>query len=208
MYGLYGINDELLYVGKGTSNRCYTHLRGTSSNRFVNEYFFTNGQDGCIYPKKFVEDLSEQDAYDTEKELILSLKPHCNLALNITMKNRLPSEVLSREILKETARIFNINHVISCTDLPDDIVIDDKIRGKLNTFISLESHLGKQKVYLSLLLNGNTGSKHLSEMVGVNQRTVKRWLLDFEERGLEIGKVVKPKKLSNSESKTLVSETT
>ncbi|HCH8414793.1 TPA: hypothetical protein NNQ18_004603 [Salmonella enterica] len=194
VYGVYGADDELLYVGKGTGNRFTSHLRGASSNRFVNEYFFSNGQDGCIYSKKLYEDLTEQEAFDIEKELIASLKPHCNLALNVTFKNRLPSEILAREVIEEKARIFNINHVISCADLPDDIVISDSIREKLNTFISLEPHLGKQKVYLSLLINGNTGSKHLSEMVGVSQRTAKRWLLEFEERGLDIGKVVKLKK--------------
>ena len=194
VYGLYGVDGELLYIGKGTSNRCYSHLRGASSNRFVNEYFFSNGQDGCIQTKKFKDDLSEQDAFDLEKELILDLKPHCNLALNVTMKNRLPSEILTKKVIEEKAKLFNINHVISCVDLPEDIVIDDEIRTKLNTFISLESHLGKQKVYLSLLLNGNTGSKHLSEMLSISQRTAKRWLLEFEERGLDVGKVVKLKR--------------
>ena len=100
VYGLYGVDGELLYIGKGTSNRCYSHLRGASSNRFVNEYFFSNGQDGCIQTKKFEDDLSEQDAFALEKELILGLKPHCNLALNVTMKNRLLSEILTRKVIE------------------------------------------------------------------------------------------------------------
>ena len=43
-----GINGEILYVGTGNVGRNAHCLNGTSHNKNLNRYFFTNGEDGCI----------------------------------------------------------------------------------------------------------------------------------------------------------------
>ena len=48
VYCAYGVNNEILYIGKGSGNR-YQHCNsGISSNKALNRYYFANGG-GCVY---------------------------------------------------------------------------------------------------------------------------------------------------------------
>ena len=50
-YCAYGIHGELLYIGYGKGNR-YQHCNnGMSSNKGLNRYYFTNGEEGSITVK-------------------------------------------------------------------------------------------------------------------------------------------------------------
>ena len=48
VYGAYGINNEILYIGKGSGNRYQHGNNGASANRDLNRYYFTNGEGDCI----------------------------------------------------------------------------------------------------------------------------------------------------------------
>ena len=71
----------------------------------------------------------------------------------------------------------------------------DEIQLKLGIFKQKFKHEGKQKLYVELITRGNLGSKHFSEQLGVSQRTAKRWLLEFEQEGIEVGEVKKHKNI-------------
>ena len=50
-YCAYGIHGELLYIGYGKGDR-YKHCNnGMSSNKGLNRYYFTNGEEGSITVK-------------------------------------------------------------------------------------------------------------------------------------------------------------
>ena len=45
VYCAYGVNNEILYIGKGSGNR-YQHCNnGASANKDLNRYYFNNGED-------------------------------------------------------------------------------------------------------------------------------------------------------------------
>lgn len=78
VYHAYGKSGELLYVGMGTGERYKHCVSGASSNRNLNRYFFNNGEDGCIRAEIISYHSSKEEAYEVEREHILTLRPSCN----------------------------------------------------------------------------------------------------------------------------------
>ena len=77
VYHAYGLNGELLYVGKGSGDR-YKHCNsGVSSSFHLNEYFFKNGNES-INTKIVREFDCEIEALEYEKVCIQTLKPKFN----------------------------------------------------------------------------------------------------------------------------------
>ena len=78
VYCAYGINDEVLYIGKGSGNR-YQHCNnGASANRDLNRYYFTNGEEGSITVKILHHFDDDKSALQCEKDLIIKHKPLYN----------------------------------------------------------------------------------------------------------------------------------
>ena len=77
VYHAYGLNGELLYVGKGSGDR-YKHCNsGVSSSFHLNEYFFKNGNESI--DTKIVREFDcEIEALEYEKVCIQTLKPKFN----------------------------------------------------------------------------------------------------------------------------------
>ena len=81
VYCAYGINDEVLYIGKGSGNRYQHCSSGASANRDLNRYYFSNGENSIgIYVKsrgsvlsvslyKNGELLSPKDVYSVNRYL-------------------------------------------------------------------------------------------------------------------------------------------
>lgn len=66
VYCAYGINNEILYIGKGSGNR-YQHCNsGISSNKALNRYYFNNGEGDCIRVEILYEYLSKKEASGIE----------------------------------------------------------------------------------------------------------------------------------------------
>lgn len=79
VYCAYGINGEVLYVGKGSGDR-YKHCNsGMSSNKRLNKYCFQNGGDSSMTVKVIHSDLSDSEAKAKECECIKTLKPLFNV---------------------------------------------------------------------------------------------------------------------------------
>ena len=79
VYGAYGIHGELLYIGYGKGDR-YKHCNnGMSSNKWLNRYYFNNGEGGCIRVEIIYEYLSKKEASGIETNLIKKIKSICNI---------------------------------------------------------------------------------------------------------------------------------
>lgn len=79
IYGAYGKDNELLYIGYGKGDR-YKHCNsGISSSKSLNRYYFTSGEGGCITVEKLFEYLSIDDATCLESLCINYLSPSCNV---------------------------------------------------------------------------------------------------------------------------------
>lgn len=78
MYFAYGVNQEILYVGKGNKDRYKHCIDGASSNKDLNRYFFSNGEDGSIVVKIDKYFNCSEDALTYEQECITKLKPPFN----------------------------------------------------------------------------------------------------------------------------------
>ena len=80
IYGAYGKNGELLYIGYGKGSR-YKHCNtGISSSKALNRYYFLNGENKCIKVEKLFENLLLEDATHLELLCIQYLNPSCNVA--------------------------------------------------------------------------------------------------------------------------------
>lgn len=78
VYAAYGLDGELLYVGKGSGER-YKHCNsGTSSNKNLNRYYFNNGEGDCITTKVVKYFHTDEEALQYEKHLIETEKPMFN----------------------------------------------------------------------------------------------------------------------------------
>ena len=66
VYCAYGINDEVLYIGKGSGNRYQHCSSGASANRDLNRYYFTNGEEGSITVKIRTEEKGFFKSYKTK----------------------------------------------------------------------------------------------------------------------------------------------
>ena len=52
VYAAYGLDGELLYVGKGSGERYKHCINGCSAVKDLNRYYFRNGEDGSIKVSK------------------------------------------------------------------------------------------------------------------------------------------------------------
>ena len=78
VYCAYGVNNEILYIGKGSGNR-YQHCNnGASANKDLNRYYFTNGEEGSITVKILHHFDDDKSALQYEKDLIIKHKPLYN----------------------------------------------------------------------------------------------------------------------------------
>ena len=78
VYKATGLNNEILYIGKGGGDR-YKHCNSGISHCFhLNEYFFKNGSES-INTKIVREFDCEIEALEYEKVCIQTLKPRLNL---------------------------------------------------------------------------------------------------------------------------------
>ena len=78
VYAAYGVNDELLYIGKGSGSRLQHCVSGTSSSRDMNRYFFQNGEAGSIKVKVLKRFKTEEEALKFEMRSIVTLSPLFN----------------------------------------------------------------------------------------------------------------------------------
>ena len=79
VYVAYGVEEEVLYVGKGSGMR-YSHcLHGGSANPNINRYYFQNGEEGSISVSKVKYFETDEEALECEKHLIKALKPPFNV---------------------------------------------------------------------------------------------------------------------------------
>lgn len=103
VYHAYGVNGELLYVGKGSGSRLNQCVGGTHSNIAVNRYYFNNGEEGSITTKVVARFESNDEALAFESEQIKTLNPVCNAVgfkpkhqpyKNLSIKERLESNLI------------------------------------------------------------------------------------------------------------------
>ena len=127
------------------------------------------------------------------------------LGLEVINKTREYLDYLENHLLNvekalvETQYVVNmlaINQMEMQEKIKENTLSVEEIQIKLGIFKQKFDHEGKQKMYIELLTKGNLGSKYFSEQLGVSQRTAKRWLLEFEDSGIEVGEVKKPRKPS------------
>ena len=79
VYAAYGVDKELLYVGKGKGARWKHCNSGISSSKALNRYYFSNGEGECITTKILYRFASNSKALKKEKELIDMYQPPFNL---------------------------------------------------------------------------------------------------------------------------------
>lgn len=79
VYVAYGVEEEVLYVGKGIGGRYLHCLHGGSSNPNINRYYFQNGEEGSISVSKVKYFETDEEALEYEKHLIETLKPPFNV---------------------------------------------------------------------------------------------------------------------------------
>lgn len=78
VYCAYGLNDELLYVGKGQGLRWKHCISGTSHCKGLNEYYFKNGGEASIrVVREFLFD-TDEEALKCEIEVIKERNPIFN----------------------------------------------------------------------------------------------------------------------------------
>lgn len=75
VYHAYGMNNELLYVGKGSGERWKHCNSGVSSNKQLNRYYFQNGEGDCIKTQIKAYFDTEEEALHYEKASIKDSKP-------------------------------------------------------------------------------------------------------------------------------------
>lgn len=78
VYAAYGVNSELLYIGKGSGNRYKHCLSGASNCSDINRYFFQNGEGGCITVDILKYFPNNKEALDYEVSKIVELNPLFN----------------------------------------------------------------------------------------------------------------------------------
>lgn len=82
VYAAYGLEDELLYIGKGCGSRWKHCIYGASSSTDLNRYFFQNGEIGSIKVKIMQLFEKEQDALKFEMCSIATMNPKFNKNFN------------------------------------------------------------------------------------------------------------------------------
>ena len=79
VYGAFGVNNELLYIGKGKGTRWKHCSSGISSSKALNRYYFQNGEGDCITARILHRFSSNSKAVEKERELISLYQPPFNL---------------------------------------------------------------------------------------------------------------------------------
>lgn len=80
VYAAYGIDNELLYIGKGKGDRWKHCASGISSSRDLNRYYFSNGEGDCIKVKILQRFSKDSTATSKELNLIKQYSPPFNLS--------------------------------------------------------------------------------------------------------------------------------
>lgn len=76
VYGHY-VNDELVYIGKGTDNRAWSSKRfNLNHQNWASERIMSNSWGNCV--KILIPNLSSKEAREQEKKLIETCKPKWN----------------------------------------------------------------------------------------------------------------------------------
>ena len=78
VYCAYGVNNEILYIGKGSGNRWEHCNSGTSNNKQLNRYYFANGEDESMTVNIVKYFNNESEALKYESKLIKQHKPLFN----------------------------------------------------------------------------------------------------------------------------------
>ncbi|QXM18517.1 hypothetical protein Phab24_id071 [Acinetobacter phage Phab24] len=106
VYIVYGVNDEVLYVGKGASGRSTHATSGVSHNRELNKYLIEKGKDN-MFVKILHNNLRDFDATYIEKLLIQKLQPKFNKTLkeNTYLKHNLFNGSVYKDKLREEVSI-------------------------------------------------------------------------------------------------------
>ena len=89
VYHAYGVNNELLYVGKGSGERWKHCNSGVSSNKQLNRYYFQNGEGDCIKTKIESYFDTEEEALHYEKSSIKVNKPMFNCEVDKYLRDEL-----------------------------------------------------------------------------------------------------------------------
>lgn len=79
VYVAYSKSGNALYVGQGIKGRHSHCLSGCSHNKYLNKYYFNNGEDISMEVKVLAEGLTKGRSLEMEKDLIRKLKPTFNV---------------------------------------------------------------------------------------------------------------------------------
>lgn len=151
-----------------------------------------NNQQKVLVKNKF---LGKREM-NTQKTANKTLKYAYNAKKGLDVKTRLLNV---EKALIETQYVVNmlaISQMEMQEKIRENTISVEELQIKLGIFKQKFDHEGKQKLYVELITRGNLGSKYFSEQLGISQRTAKRWLLEFEDSGIDVGEVKKPKRNS------------
>lgn len=145
VYVAYGVNSEVLYVGKGSGNRYKHCLSGASNCAAINRYFFQNGEDGSITVDIIKYFCTNKAALEYEVEKIVELKPLFNSDHNVNFKgnNQLTKIYTDKERL-------NKGYKVDFARMMDEYIksIED---GDLGTTEMIEQKSNLHKEYVEVL---------------------------------------------------------
>ena len=106
VYHAYGVKGELLYIGKGRGERWRHCISGASHNKWLNKYYFFNGEDKSMNVKIVEYFKTEELALVAEEASIKLLNPKFNMfhtptkELSHQDKRRLGIKINAKDLYK------------------------------------------------------------------------------------------------------------
>lgn len=145
VYVAYGVNNEILYVGKGSGNRYKHCLSGASNCSAINKYYFQNGESGCISVDILKYFSSNKEALKYEVDKIAALTPLFNSDHNGKVRDRktLVEQYTDKERLEK-------GYVVDFSRMMNEYIksIED---GDLGTTEMIEQKSNLHKEYVDVL---------------------------------------------------------
>ena len=151
VYCAYGVNNEILYIGKGSGNR-YQHCNnGASANKDLNRYYFTNGEEGSITVKILHHFDDDKSALQWEKDLIIKHKPLYNTDFCKKTTRKVKNRQNREDVITCLERGYKVDF---CRTLKkyikaiesDDVGLCEMIESKSNEYKSVVDVLGIDKI--------------------------------------------------------------
>lgn len=170
VYGLFGVNGELLYVGKGCNSRYLQHMNGCSSNKNVNRYFFNNNEDGSITHKFFYENLSESETFTLEEKLISEMNPCCNVTLRTDLTPKQKKVIGKKQNFKELSEeYYSLFCMLEHSENKDEIQQQmDAIKVMDKEFVEIVNTIGIEEIKATSFHKTKSKAKY-NKLVGVSK---------------------------------------